>query len=155
MDSGIHSNLLIFVCLLISHNIFHMHDVIIYIITAIIRVQLMKPAPGASQQSYRSLEFATSLILHLLVTNYSDEQHSSELSQPVRLPPFVSDCLQAKCRDLNLGYIIPLLKDLLKISQTNMSRERSATKSGALMVHSTSSGNETTLSRVGYVLLLN
>ena len=150
MDSGIHSNLLVFVCLLISHNIFHLHDVIIYIITAIIRVQLMRPAPGASQQSYRSLEFATSLILHLLVTNYSDGQHSSELGQPVRLPPFVSDCLQAKCRDLNLDYIIPLLKDLLKISQTNMSRERSGTKSGSLLVHSTSSGNETTLNRVSH-----
>ena len=143
MDPGIHSSLVVFVCLLITHNIFHLRDVLVYIINAIIYVQLMNSSTGSASQ--RSLEFAMSLILHLLVPDYSETQHTPELSPAVRLPPFVQDSLHAKCRDLNLGYMIPLLKNLLKISYST-SREKTGTSS--LLVQSSGGGNEATITRV-------
>lgn len=141
MDPGIHSSLLVFVCLLISHNIFRLQDVIVYIIIGIIYVQFS----GSSHQNYRSLEFAASLILHLLVPDYSEGHPNAEYSPSVRLPPFVQDTLHAKCRELNLGYVILLLKNLLKISHTNVSR---GTKTGSLHVQSSGPGNEATLNKV-------
>ncbi len=141
IDPSIHSSILVFVCLLISHNIFRLQDIIVYIIIGIIYVQFS----GSSHQNYRSLEFAASLVVHLLVPDYSQGHPNAEYSPPVRLPPFVQDTLHAKCRELNIGHIILLLKNLLKISNSNVSR---GSKMGSLLIQSSGPSNEATLGKV-------
>ena len=43
MDAGIHANIITFVALLVANGCFLLHDIIVYIIRPIIRVQLMFP----------------------------------------------------------------------------------------------------------------
>ncbi len=73
----------------------------------------------------------------------------ARLESRVLLPHFVRDCLAAKCRDLNVSYIIMLLKDLVKVNQ-NWSGGSSS--KADLLVHSSSPGNEVALSKVGAVI---
>lgn len=148
MDSGIHSNLVTFAALLIAENCFLLHEIIAYIIRPILRVQLMH-TNISSQQSSLFLEFVNSLILHLFVDDYIEGQSSAESSSRVNLPPFVQHALQAKCRQLDLSYIVILLKDLLRITQPNASRGGS--RSAMLLVQTTVSENETVLNQVRVV----
>ena len=145
MDPGIHSNLVTFAALLITNNCFLLHDIITYIIRPILRVQLMSPMGTTSQHSSLILEFVNALILHLFVDDYIEGQSSS--SPQINLPPFVQHSLQAKCKQLDLGYIVILLKDLLRISQSNTSRG-SGSKTSLLLVQPSVSENETVLTQV-------
>ena len=133
VDPGIHSNLVTFVALLIANKCFLLHDVITYVLRPILRVQLANPGQFSPQHSTRSLQFAISLTLHLLVDEYIEGHRVSEFEHPVQLPPYVQQNLQAQCRQLDFAYIIMLLKDLLKTSQPNASRGK------LLLVQQTSS----------------
>ena len=134
LDPGIHSNLVTFVALLIANKCFLLHDVITYVLRPILRVHLAGQI--SSQNITHSLRFVISLTLHLLVDEYIEGHRASEFPHPVRLPPFVQHNLQAQCRQLDLVYIIVLLKDLLKISQINASR--GGGPKGLLLVQQTS-----------------
>ena len=73
-----------------------------------------------SKESKISLEFVSSLILHLLVDSYIDGHHANDpaLQYPVLHPPFVRHALHSRARELDFGYLISLLKILLRISHT-------------------------------------
>lgn len=143
MDRGIHGNLITFVALLLANNCFHLHDIIMYIIRPILRMYALQ-SPDASPQAPLAVEFVNSLILHLFVRDHAEGvAEAGTEGRGVMLPQFVQHCLEAKCRDLNLGYALMLLKDLVKINS-----QRSGVKSESLLVHSNSSGNEVGLSKV-------
>ena len=150
VDKGIHANLITFVTFLIANSCFHLHDIIVYIIRPIIRLQLLS-LMDTIQYTSLYLEFVNFLILHLLVSDYTEEgiaevgglNNIVENSSPVVLPQFVRHCLQAKCRSLSLGYVVMLLKDLVRVHQN-----RPGVVSESLLVHSSSSGNETAFSKV-------
>lgn len=140
IDPGIHSNLLVFVCFLIAYNVFRLQDVIVYIFLAVTYVQLS----SLSHHGYRSLEFVTSLILQLLAPEHSESQ--TDAGSTHKLPPFVTSSLLVQCREVSLGYVILLLKNLLKISHSSGARDR--TKTTSLHVQSSSTSNEAILSKV-------
>ena len=127
-DRGIHGNLITFVTLLLANHCFHLHDIITYIIKPIIRAQLatMVPSldPTSPQQVHaiNAFDFVSSLILHLFVSDYMEGVpggvgSDTPIATPIPLPQFVQHCLSAKCRDLSLGYILMLLKDVVKVNQ--------------------------------------
>ena len=141
MDRSIHGNLIMFVALLLANNCFHLHDIVIYIIRPILRYILQSEG---SPHAPLVLEFVNSLILHLFVRDHTEgvAEVGTE-GRGVMLPQFVQHCLEAKCRDLNLGYALMLLKDLVKINS-----QRSGVKAESLLVHSNSSTNEVGISKV-------
>ena len=139
-DPGIHSNLITFIALLLANNCLHLHDIITYIIRPIIRTQIF-PAIDMSPNSGLAVEFINSLILHLFVRDY-EVVADARPDSPIVLPQFVQHCLEAKCRDLNLGFVLMLLKDLVKI------RSSASSKTDSLLVHSNSSGNEVGINKV-------
>ena len=111
--------LISFVSLLLAHHCLHLRDVIAYIIRPAIRV--FSPTdigPGSGP----ALEFVDTLILYLFVEEYCSGQgraasaKEADTCSSVVLPAFVQHCLQAKCQQLPLGYVIVLLKDLVRIS---------------------------------------
>ncbi len=127
-DRGIHGNLITFVTLLLANQCFHLHDIITYIIRPIMRTQVQQSSSLdlTSQQAYsiNALEFISSLILHLFVSDYTRgmsgvgaDTPTTTPTTPPPLPQFVQHCLRAKCRDLSLGYILMLLKDVTKVNQ--------------------------------------
>ena len=119
-EKGIHGNLLTFVTLLLANHCFHLHDIITYIIRPIIRTQVLPSVPGldptSQQHAINALEFVSSLILHLFVSDYTEGVGVGQ-DTPTPLPQFVQHCLSAKCRRLSLGYILMLLKDMTRVNQ--------------------------------------
>lgn len=145
LDPRIHSNLVTFVALLIANKCFLLHDIITYVLRPILRVQ--NAGQMSAQNANLSLQFVVSLTLHLLVDEYIEGHRTSELDHPVQLPPFVQHSLLAQCRQLDFAYIIVLLKDLLKISQSGASRG-SGTKGLILVQQTTAPENEAIMAQV-------
>ena len=111
-----------FVTLLLANHCFHLHDIITYIIRPIIRTQVLPSVtvldPTYQQHATNALEFVSSLILHLFVSDYTEGVVvGAGKDTPVPLPQFVQHCLSAKCRGLSLGYILMLLKDVARVNQ--------------------------------------
>ena len=148
MDHGVHSILISFVSLLMANHCFHLHDIIIYIIRPIIRLYI---SPEVGPGSTSSLEFVNTLILHLFVDDYRKGVGTStvgkmDVSSVTVLPLFVQHCLEAKCQLLPLGYMLMLLKDLVRISVNRSGG--TGTKSESLLIHSSNSGNDIVLGKV-------
>ena len=139
-----------FIALLIANKCFLLHDIITYILRPILRVQQTGQLSFASpQHSTRALQFVISLTLHLLVDEYIEGHRlsSSELEHTVQLPPFVQHNLLAQCRQLDFAYIIVLLKDLLRVSQSGVSRGGGA-KGLMMMQQQSMSENDPILNQV-------
>ena len=121
-----------------------------YILRPILRVQQTGQLSSASPQySTRALQFVISLTLHLLVDEYIEghQLSSSELEHTVQLPPFVQHNLLAQCRQLDFAYIVVLLKDLLRVSQSGTSRGGGA-KGLMMMQQQSMSENDPILNQV-------
>ena len=123
-----------FVALLIANKCFLLHDIITYVLRPILKVHHVGQISG--QYRTRSLQFVNSLTLHLLVDEYIEGHRASKSGHPVQLPLFVQHNLLAQCRQLDVAYIIVLLKDLLKITQPASSRVGGA--KGLLIVQQSS-----------------
>lgn len=89
------------------------------------------------------VDFLNSLILHLFVSDYVEGVADMGSENPIVLPPFVQHCLEARCRDLNLGYVLILLKDLVKLNPV-----RNVAKGDALLGHPMGASNDVGLSKV-------
>lgn len=139
-----------FIALLIANKCFLLHDIMTYILRPILRVQQTGQLSSASPQySTRALQFVISLTLHLLVDEYIEghQLSSPELEHTVQLPPFVQHNLLAQCRQLDFAYIVILLKDLLRVSQSGMSRG-GGTKGLMMMQQQSMSENDPILNQV-------
>ena len=141
-----------FVSLLLANNVLHLHDIITYIIRPVVATQISDP-PHYSTTANNAIDFLNALILHLFLSDHDSAESAAAVSGPssgppgcgpaaMVLPQFVQHCLGAKCRDLSLGYMLMLLKDLVKI------RTGASLKSESLLVHSNSSASELGLSKV-------
>jgi hypothetical protein len=144
IDRGIHGNLITFVALLLAYNVFHLHDIITYILRPIMRIELQHPDAAQYPTTPSAVDFVNSLILHLFAGGSVGRAGAGHESSIV-LPQFVQHCLDAKCRDLNLGYVLMLMKDLVKL---NPIKSLSGTKSDVLLVHSSSTGSDMGLGKV-------
>jgi len=89
--------------------------VVVYVIRPIIR---FFNSAATNSMASNALEFVNSLILHLFVDAFRRGEQVPGVGEGPRvtLPLFAQHSLQAQCRRLPLGYIMMMLKDLVRLS---------------------------------------
>ncbi len=135
----IHSSLILFVVLLLANNVFLLSDLVTYVVRPVIR--FFSLSSNISQAPY-ALEFINSLVLHIFVDAYRRGEQVAKgpgEGSKVTLPPFAQHALRAQCRKLPLGYVVMVMKDLVRLN---------VQKSDSVLLHGSMTRHDIALGKV-------